>query len=209
MNDDETQPIVPEKSLQEAKNINFTKKIFHGPARVALVVAILLVVAIGLLSIVGGRFVGEVTQGAILTSTSSTIIAIDSPATTFSLPDGLGGVVSLAEFKSSPVLLLFWASWNNQSLDQVHILSGVNIPPGVVVLTVNTQEDPAKARSALERGKYNIKVVYDENGSIGELYGAKNLPALFFIDKEGNIRNIAVGVTSEGAIMERVEKFLY
>lgn len=206
MNEPSVQP--DQGSSPENSDLTRIKKIFQGPLRVVCIVLLVLGAAVFGVSKLGGDFLSEATQEIEFQAATTTFASMESQAPKFSLRNGEGKEIGISEYRGRPIVLLFWASWNAASLDQVSVLDRVSLPGDVVVLTVNTQEDLVVARKAIERGKYALPVLYDEDGRVGELYAARNLPALYFIDRKGDIRAITVGTISGDMIKQYIETII-
>ena len=140
-----------------------------------------------------------------LTSLAATALFAAEPtvgnaAPDFSLPDATGKTHSLADFKGKFVVLEWfnegcpfvkkhYGSGNMQKLQQEY--SGKD----VVWLTINssapgeqghlTPETAPKTISELKMT--STKLLLDPDGKVGRLYGAKNTPHMFVINKEGKL----------------------
>jgi hypothetical protein len=126
---------------------------------------------------------------------------IGQPAPNFTLTDSNGAVHSLADYKGKIVVL----EWNNPECPFVkkHYSSG-NIPKqqteatanGVVWLVINSAAvgkqghldgTAANGFVAQYHGKPTA-YLFDTDGKVGHLYGAKTTPHLFVIDEKGVLR---------------------
>ena len=123
---------------------------------------------------------------------------IGQPAPAFSTVDANGKTVSLSDFKGKHVVL----EWVNPGCPYVqkHYNSG-NMPAtqkaatakGAVWLAVNSTERAASdylKPTALdgwmkEQGAAPTAVLMDEDGVIGQAYGARTTPHMFIIDPKG------------------------
>ena len=129
----------------------------------------------------------------------------------FELADLNGNAVKLSDFSGGPVVVTFWATWNAQSADQIKIFDDYlikNKNPLFKIITINNQEDKSIVSSFIKRGGYKLAVLLDEKGATGELYKARNLPVSYFLDKNGVIKDIFVGVLNERALVDKSEKII-
>jgi len=128
----------------------------------------------------------------------------------FELENLQGGKVKVSDFLGKPVVLVFWTTWNVLSVDQIRILTEVELPREVQlqIITINSQEDRSVVSSFVERGDYDIEVLLDESGAVGEMYKIKTLPVMYFLDKDGNVADIYVGLLDAEAIVEKVGEIL-
>lgn len=168
-----------------------------------------------LLSFVGQFLISEVVTEVTIEKGKDVLDAkIGSPAPYFELPDLSGTKIKSTDFLGKPIILTFWASWNEESANQIKILDDYQLGNRVAKLsaahfmTVNSQEDKSAVLNFMLRGNYKAQVFLDESGETTEKYGARNLPTTYFLDKEGVIREIFIGVLNEKMLVEKTEKLL-
>lgn len=140
-----------------------------------------------------------------LTSLAATALFAAEPtvgnaAPDFSLPDATGKTHSLADFRGKFVVLEWfnegcpfvkkhYGSGNMQKLQQEY--SGKD----VVWLTINSSAPGEQGHLTPETAPKTIsdlkmtstKLLLDPDGKVGRLYGAKNTPHMFVINKEGKL----------------------
>lgn len=165
------------------------------------------------LKITGSIFIKEIVQDVSIKtySTESIFADLDKEAPFFELPDLSGSLVKLSDFSGTPLVVVFWTTWNVQAADQIKILDDYlakNKKTLFKMVAVNNQEDKSIVSNFIKRGGYQIEVLLDEKGAIGELYRARNLPVSYFLDKNGVIRDIFVGVLGEKALVDKLEKII-
>lgn len=143
-------------------------------------------------------------------ATSSAAAAAKSAvyaAPIFTLPDLQGKKIKLNDFAGKIVVLVFWTIWSPAAQDQIAILESyyqkIGDGGGITLIAVNSQENKSAVASFLKRGEYRLPVLMDEYGVAGELYNISILPAFYFIDQRGNVRDKYIGVLSEDEINER------
>ena len=110
------------------------------------------------------------------------------PAPDFTLFDVDAQKVTLSDFRGQKVILSFWTTWNEISLEQLNILHlyHQSIPSdSVVVLAINSQEDGGTIREFLKNVQIGFPVLQDREGEVGELYNISVLPLTVFIDTNG------------------------
>ena len=125
------------------------------------------------------------------------------PAPDFTLVDQYGKTHTLSDYKGKIVFLNFWATWcppcrmempfieeiyneNNLNEDDVIIL-------GVAGPNLGKEGDIEHIVSFLEDNDYSFPVVFDETGEVFEKYYIQSFPTTFLIDKEGNVKQYALG----------------
>ncbi len=109
----------------------------------------------------------------------------EAPA--FTLKDVNGGEVSLLEFRGQPVILSFWTSWNEAAVEELQTLAAYAAVQGgrLTILAINNMEDENTVQEIKNRYKLNIRMLLDEDGSVGEAYKIGVLPKTVFIDSGG------------------------
>jgi len=119
-------------------------------------------------------------------------------APAFTLQDGDGNPVSLADYKGKVVLLNFWGTWcppcRQEMPSMEHLYKRLH-DKGFVVLAVNqteTSEDVFIYTSQLSVTP-TFEILYDKKSDVAAEYRVVGLPTTYLIDKKGNIRYRAVG----------------
>ncbi len=114
-----------------------------------------------------------------------------------------GSPVLLQSYRGRPLLVHFWATWcpicraeqsTIKSLSEDH-----------QVLTIAMQSGSAKELSEyMRRHQLAYPVVNDQGGSIARRFGVTGVPASFVIDRNGKIRFVEVGYTTELGLRVRL-----
>lgn len=130
----------------------------------------------------------------------------------FTLKDLDGNIVKLSDFRGKPVYLNFWTSWcppckaeipeiqkfYQQNKDKVAVLA--------VNLTFN--DKVSDVINILKANTANFPVLLDTNAnsSVADSYQVYGIPASFFIDKNGIIRETHVGGMTLATLQEALKK---
>jgi thiol-disulfide isomerase/thioredoxin len=135
-------------------------------------------------------------------SESESAIQIGQSAPKFKLPDLSGQMVSLDQFKGKVVLLDFWATWCGPCRMTMPMLEKLQkeFPSSLVLLAINLQEPRDVVRNYVKEQGINSRVLLDEPGDVGTLYGTGSIPMQVFIDKNGIVRLIQMGVKPESQL---------
>lgn len=174
---------------------------------------ILGIFVIGLLamSLAGKFFIEEISQPLFVESqVEGGVLESGRNAPYFELHNLKGKLVKLTDYKDIPLVLIFWNTWSDASKNQIKIIDDLLKSEEIFfkVVAVNSQEDRRVVSSFIDRGLYSIpEILLDFNGSVSDLYEARNLPSLYFIDKEGLLRDTKLGVLSEREIVDNMAKF--
>lgn len=140
---------------------------------------------------------------ATFTTQAFATVTVGAPAPDFSLTDSNGKVETLSQYKGKTVVL----EWNNPGCPFVHkhYESG-NIPKqqaaaaaaGVIWLTINSGAEGKQghldaAGASAFIAQYHASptaYLFDGDGKVGHLYGAKTTPHMYVIDAAGMLRYI-------------------
>ena len=123
------------------------------------------------------------------------------PAPAFALPSitaagAPGAPVSLAELRGKVVVLDFWATWCGpclKAMPKLDLLARTH--PEVVVLAINL-DDAEAARTLWDARGYLIRLIADD-GQVSQRYGVSTIPHSVVIDRNGVVRMVARGNTTE------------
>ncbi len=128
----------------------------------------------------------------------------------FTLEDLNGRPVRLSGLRGKVVILEFWASWCEPCRYEMPLVEALQHrfrDEGLVVLGIN-DEDPPIARRYVEQGGYTFPTLFDKGQTVAGLYGVRAIPALFVIDRQGEIvgRHSGYGPGSEEKILDSLRK---
>ncbi len=152
------------------------------------------------------------TSSLIKTQTPTAIpdmtLPLNSNAPDLSLPDLNNQQVQITELKGKKVLISFISTWSTSSLEQASILSKIaNLTTEAQeLLVVTLQESPASIETFMRRGNYKFKALVDKDGLSAASYKVTLLPQHFFIDSDGKVQDIHVGVLTENEALEKLNK---
>ncbi len=138
---------------------------------------------------------------------------LNKRAPAFNLQSTLGGRSRLSDYYGAPLVVFFWATWNEASSNELRIFDDYlkNNPEQaslIRLVAINSQEDASIAESFVKRGKYSIETLLDVYGEVSSAYSVKSLPSIFFISHEGEIVEIHSGTLSEASFVDKVDRLL-
>ena len=123
-----------------------------------------------------------------------------------------GQEVSLSDFRGKPVLINFWASWCGPCRIEMPLLQEVYeqwTSKGLVLLAVNLQESQGTVEEFIEGAGYTFPVLLAPGNKVPLSYNIRGIPATFFIDADGVIRDIKIGAFSGvGEIESKLAKIM-
>jgi cytochrome c biogenesis protein CcmG, thiol:disulfide interchange protein DsbE len=121
---------------------------------------------------------------------------IGSPAQDFTATTVDGTKVSLSSYKGHPVWLTFGATWCAACKAEAPDIQAAYEkfkPKGVVVLAIFIREDAATVKDYADRIGLTFPKVADPDTRIASAYRVYGIPAHFFIDRTGVLRQVKTG----------------
>jgi thiol-disulfide isomerase/thioredoxin len=115
----------------------------------------------------------------------------------------LGGIPATPLIDKGPAIVYFWAEWCGVCAMMQTAVSAVSADYPLLSVALRSGTDNA-VEQYLQRKQLTWQVVNDQQGSIAQRYGVKAVPALFFINADGNIVFTSVGYTSEWGLRLRL-----
>jgi peroxiredoxin len=134
---------------------------------------------------------------------------VGGTAPDFTLETLDGEQVTLSHFRGQPVVMNFWASWCGPCRAEMPELVRIyeeKQAAGLVILAINlTHTDSIPAVEAfVDEFRLPFPVLLDDKGVVTDLYVLRGLPMSVFIDREGMIQHIQIGLMSG----EQVDTFV-
>jgi thiol-disulfide isomerase/thioredoxin len=135
------------------------------------------------------------------------VVEIGLPAPKLKLPDLKGQEVSLDQFKGKVVMLDFWATWCGPCQQTMPVIEKLEkeYSDTLVVLAINLQESKDEVAEYVKRQAITSRVLLDESGAIGTIYGTDSIPMQFLIDKNGIVRHVQMGYSPKMASQLRAQ----
>ena len=127
------------------------------------------------------------------------------PAPDFKGASPFGKPVSLSAYRGKvPTVLTFWSIYCTTCVEEMAGLQRLYEkygPGGVTVIAVNEDADVGveRVKAFLDRsaatadGKFTYDILFDGKGDVLRAYGVSRLPTLFFIDRDGTVREVIEG----------------
>jgi peroxiredoxin len=131
----------------------------------------------------------------------------------FDLPDTKGNRIRSGNFAGVPLVIFFWSTWNKEAANGIQVLDdytrNYEVQAKLIhTIAINSQEDPSIVTSFIKRGGYTVSVANDVFGETTNSYKVNSLPTIFFVDKNGTIRDVHIGLISSRMFVEKVENLL-
>lgn len=161
---------------------------------------------------VAGVYAEEAGKGLLIAPEISDSVSVDlGMAPEFSLDSSRGERKALLDYAGTPLVVLFWTTWNPDAFSMLRTMDGVASmldSREVRVVSINSQENFSRVQGVVARGAYDIEILADVTGEVTSAYGARVLPTLFFIDAQGKIKEKITGLISEKEVVDKTTSFL-
>ena len=112
------------------------------------------------------------------------------------VPQVGGGTIDLRNLKGSPVWVNFMGTYCPPCLDEFPRMNGFlarYADDGLVIIAVDVKEDEGAVAAFAEQLNATFPLGLDSDGSVAARWDAVALPVHFWIDKDGVIRDGALG----------------
>jgi cytochrome c biogenesis protein CcmG/thiol:disulfide interchange protein DsbE len=121
---------------------------------------------------------------------------VGEPAPALSVPQVGGGTIDLANLRGKPVWVNFMGTYCPPCLDEFPLMNGFAVRyanDDLVVLAIDVKEEEGAVAAFAESLSATFPIGLDTDGSAQTRWGALALPVHFWIDKDGIIRDGALG----------------
>ena len=121
---------------------------------------------------------------------------IDQPAPDFALRSLDGQNVRLSEQLGEVVILNFWATWCGPCRQEMPLLAEIYSKyrlAGLVLLSINIDDDREEATEMARTLKVSYPVLYDAHKEVARAYEPSTMPVTILIDRAGAVRYISEG----------------
>ena len=121
---------------------------------------------------------------------------VGEPAPALVVPQVGGGTIDLANLKGSPVWVNFMGTYCRPCVDEFPRMNGFlarYADEGLVIIAVDVKEDEGTVAAFAEQLDATFPLGLDGDGSVSARWDAGALPVHFWIDKDGVIRDGAMG----------------
>lgn len=124
----------------------------------------------------------------------------------FQLPNLEGQSISLSNFRGKPVFVNFWATWCPSCVSEMPYIQEIYEEwshKGLVVLAINIGESSSQVEKFMQSHNLSFPVLLDIKRDVARRYNIRGIPTTFFIDKDGIIQAMKIGVFQDKEEIER------
>lgn len=118
----------------------------------------------------------------------------------FSLTNTVGDNITPIELLGRPTVLTVMNTWSPESSRQAKVLSELQKNQDVNIVPVALQEKAGRVGSFNSISGYDIIWLIDSDSALGSLLGPNGVPAHYFVDRRGTIKEIKYGFMDEKSI---------
>jgi peroxiredoxin len=133
-------------------------------------------------------------------------LKLHSNSPEFSLYSLEGDHIKLSDDAGIPVIINFWATWCGPCVIEMPLLQERydHFKPNLAVLAVNAGESKESVRKFITENNLTFPVLIDPTRSVQKLYQVRAYPTTYFIDGDGTIQAVHIGVLSQ----DELDKYL-
>jgi cytochrome c biogenesis protein CcmG/thiol:disulfide interchange protein DsbE len=181
----------------------------RGTRIILLAIAVVVVLGVGVLTWLAVRDENEPTGAAGTPRPAPGLVRAGDPAPDFELPTLDGDTVRLADFRGTPVVLNFWASYCHPCRAEFPLLrtADAEADGDYVVVGVDTQDIRSDAVAFAKEERATWVNGFDPEGAVAAQYGARGLPYTFFIDGDGTVTGVVVAELGADQLTEELARF--
>lgn len=141
---------------------------------------------------------------------------VGHPAPEFTLQTAVGQTITLSEMtkqagsNGKPVVLNFWASWCAPCRVEMPSLQQASVTYNgrVAFIGINQGEDFSTITDFGSEYNVTYPLLIDPDNRVNRLYEVNSLPTTVFVDQNGVVREVVIGILSEAVLQDRVEGML-
>ena len=138
----------------------------------------------------------------------NTIPSVGNSAPDFELQNIEGNSVKLSDLRGKVVGINFWATWCAPCVYEMPMFQEMyeEYSPDLEILAINNQESKDVVLPFLEEMGLSYEILYDPEAEVALKFQVIGFPTTYFVDREGVIRAVHVGVMNEDQFRDYMEE---
>jgi peroxiredoxin len=149
--------------------------------------------AIALIALLVGAFVAtQFGPGGLMSD-----VRPGAEAPDFEVPTLGGESIKLSDYRGRPVVLNFWATWCPPCIVEIPLLVQAEADyadENLALIALNAGQTSEHIRSFFDEQGIDMPVALDPGKDVYELYGVVGLPTTVWIDRDGVVSAVELGV---------------
>ena len=135
------------------------------------------------------------------------------PAIDFEVLSESGEKVKLSSYFGKPIVVNFWASWCGPCKAEIpefiesYQKYGEEVEFLMVNLTDGQTDTVESVKEFVLENKYDFPLYFDTEFSAANAYQVYSIPQTLFIDENGNIQNLYIGMIDKNVLESEISNF--
>lgn len=135
------------------------------------------------------------------------------PAIDFEVLNESGEKVKLSSYFGKPIVVNFWASWCGPCKAEIpefidaYKKYGEEVEFLMVNLTDGQTDTVEGVKEFVSENKYEFPLYFDTEYSAANAYQVYSIPQTLFVDKNGNIQNLYIGMIDKNVLESEISNF--
>lgn len=135
-------------------------------------------------------------------------------ATDFKAVNNNGEEISLSKYFGKPIVVNFWEIWCTPcklelpEFNEAYLKYGDKVEFMMVNLTDAYKGDTKNIKEFVNNNNYKFPIYFDVNNSASIAYNLYSIPKTIFIDKNGNMIDVALGMLTGDKLENYIQKLL-
>ena len=165
----------------------------------------------------------EIPENNVLTEISGDVLSGDSssgelsaeiyPAIDFEVMNESGEKVKLSSYFGKPIVVNFWASWCGPCKAEIpefieaYQKYGEDVEFLMVNLTDGQTDTVESVKEFVSENKYDFPLYFDTEFSASDAYQIYSIPQTLFVDENGNIQKLYIGMIDKNVLESEISNF--
>lgn len=131
-----------------------------------------------------------------------------APVPDLQMTDFDGEILALSDYKGTPLVVNFWASWCPSCVAEMPAFEKVyqSFRGSVEFIGINHSDTRSAAERLAEETGVTYRLAEDPRGEVFAAFGGNGMPTTAFIDASGNVVDVIVGQFTEDILIEFIRE---